>query len=139
MVRIKGIIKKLILINILLIPTYSQARSVTSLNITSIGKTLKQVTNVYEINACKKFVPTQQQAINFFNHAYPVEAYIVMDARYSSCYAEGDLNFSDGSFGTWRLYSSGTATFVFDRGDVVNLFYEHNTWYDPNEGGYDDK
>lgn len=62
-----------------------------------------------------------------------------VNSRYSSCYAERDLNFSDGSFGTWRLYSSGGSTFIFNRGDTVTLLYKHNQWHDPNGGTYDIK
>jgi len=124
---------------ILLITPYGQARTVTSVHITATGQTLKNVNNINEINACKKFRLTKEQVMNYFSHAYPVESDLIVNSRYSSCYAEGDLNFSDGFFGTWRLYSSGGATFVFNRGDTVTFFYEHNKWFDPNAGTYDEK
>lgn len=118
---------------------FSYANPVTSLNLVSIGKTLKEVTNPSEINACKKFRPTSEQVINFFNHAYPVENHFATDTRYSSCYAQGDIKYGDQLPGKWMLYSSGIATLILNDGNSVNLFYEHNTWYDPNEGGYDEK
>lgn len=132
-------LKFFLLLILLVLTGYSHARSVKSVDISSIGQTLKEVTNPYEINACKKFRPTKKQVINYFNHAYPVELNVIIKSRYSSCYAEGDLSFSDGSFGTWRLYSSGGSTFIFNSGDTVTLLYKHNQWHDPNAGTYDIK
>lgn len=118
---------------------FSHANSVKYINIISHGQTLKEVTNIAEINACKKFSPTKEQVINFFNHAYPVENHFATDTRYSSCYAQGDIKYGDQLPGKWMLYSSGIATLVLNDGHSVNLFYEHNKWYDPNAGGYDEK
>ncbi len=56
---------------------------------------------------------------------------MVTTERYSPCYAVGTLAFSDGHFGTWTLYSSGTAILSFNRGDVVNLYFQKNRWRDP--------
>ncbi len=64
---------KAFILSFFIVTGYSHARSVKSVNISSIGQTLKAVTNPYEINACKKFRPTKKQVINYFNHAYPVE------------------------------------------------------------------
>ncbi|WP_124471011.1 hypothetical protein [Burkholderia ubonensis] len=87
--------------------------------------------DVAAVNACKKFQPTVKQVGNFFLKAYPVEGYMFSHERYSSCYAKGTLKFDDGSSGTWELSSSGVATFIFTRGDVVTLYYKNNKWYDP--------
>ncbi|WP_157645068.1 hypothetical protein [Burkholderia ubonensis] len=83
------------------------------------------------VNVCKKFQPTVGQVRNFFLKAYPVEGYMFSHERYSSCYAKGILKFDDGSSGTWELSSSGVATFIFTRGDVVTFYYKNNKWYDP--------
>lgn len=131
--------KKIILLISFFLTSFSYANPVTSVNIISIGQTLKGVTNLSEINACRKFKPKTEQVINFFNHAYPVDTHFAIDTRYSSCYAQGDIKYGDQLPGKWMLYSSGIATLVLNDGNSVNLFYEHNKWYDPNEGGYDEK
>jgi len=128
----------ILLVSLFLIGS-SYANPVTSVSIVRSGQTLKAVTNPSEIKACKKFIPTTEQVINFFNHAYPVDNHFAIDTRYSSCYAQGDITYGDQLPGKWMLYSSGIATLVLNDGNSVNLFYEHNKWYDPNEGGYDEK
>ena len=100
------------------------------MNIEIIGATVESVSNANEINACKKFRPTKSQVIRFFNKAYPVEAAIRND-RYTTCYAEGSLTFSDNYSGRWILFSSGVARFTFLGEDVVYLFYKNNGWHDP--------
>ncbi len=123
---------KIILLSFLLLTIgHAEARTVQSLEIQAVGLALESVTDESEINACKKFRPTKHQVIRFFNRAYPVETYMLSTERYSSCYAHGSLKYSDGSFGRWFLYSSGTATFTFNRGDSVNYFYRYNKWHDP--------
>ncbi|PCE30005.1 hypothetical protein BZL54_22845 [Burkholderia ubonensis subsp. mesacidophila] len=105
----------------------SQARGVKSIEIHEYGKSR----DAEMAGACKKFRPTVKQVRNFFLRAYPVEGYMLSHERYSSCYATGALKFDDGSSGTWKLSSSGVATFIFTRGDVVTLYYKNNKWYDP--------
>jgi hypothetical protein len=126
-----SIIRQIIFIASLLAGGCIEARTVKSVDIQSVGLALNSVTNNSEINACKKFRPTKAQIVRFFNKAYPVETYVLTTDRYSSCYARGSLKYSDGSFGEWFLYSSGTATFTFNRGDSVNYFYKYNKWHDP--------
>lgn len=109
----------------------AQARPVKHVEIDAAGLNLESVKNPNAIEACKKFKPTKEQVTRFFERAYPVESYILTTERYSSCYAKGSLTFSDGSFGTWILYSSGTALFTFSRGDQVNFFHKNNKWHDP--------
>lgn len=124
-------IKSVLILLALTVMGHSYARTVKSIEIDTVGLNLESVKNENAARACKRFRPTKDQAIRFFNRAYPVETYVLTTDRFSSCYAEGSLKFSDGSFGKWILYSSGTALFTFNRGDVVNLYYKHNKWHDP--------
>lgn len=112
------------------------ARSVESLRIDRVGQVDENLKNEFAAKACRKFRPTTAQIIRFFNRAYPVEAYVTTNERYSPCYATGSLRFSDGSFGQWVLYSSGGAMFTFNRGDVVFLLHKKNGWHDPNACTY---
>ena len=121
----------LVLSAALLMTGIVQARTIKHVEIDAVGLNLESVKNQNATEACKKFKPTKEQVIKFFSRACPVESYILTTERYSSCYAKGSLTFSDGSFGTWILYSSGTALFTFNRGDVVNLLYKNNNWHDP--------
>ena len=121
----------LILSAALLMKGVAQARTVKHVEIEALGLILESAINKNAIAACKKFKPTKEQVIRFFDSAYPVESYVLTTERYSSCYAKGSLMFSDGSFGTWILYSSGTALFTFNRGDVVFFFHKNNGWHDP--------
>lgn len=105
------------------------ARTVTNIEIKAVGMNNSNDKNA--AGACKQFRPTKNQIVRFFNKAYPVEAHMLTEERYSSCYAEGKLDFSDGHSGKWILYSSGIATFIFTRGDVVYLFRKNNKWHDP--------
>jgi hypothetical protein len=105
----------------------AQARTVTSIEIIETGQSRDSST----AENCKKFQPTLSQLKNYFSKAYPVEGYMFTHERYSSCFAEGTLKFSDESDGKWELSSSGVATFIFSRGDVVTLFHRKNGWRDP--------
>lgn len=120
----------------LFVGDFSHARTVSSLSIDAAGQVDKSLQNEFAASACKKFRPTKAQVIRFFNRAYPVEAYVTTNDRYSPCYATGALRFSDGSFGQWVLYSSGTAMFTFNKGDVVYLLHKQNKWHDPNACTY---
>lgn len=111
------------------------ARTVKEIKMNASGLTIEpDVRNTKE--GCKDFKPTLAQVRSYFNKAYPVEAYVVVTDRYSPCYAEGTLKFSDGSFGDWVLFSSGTASFTFNRGDHVNFYYKYNKWNDPTACTY---
>lgn len=121
--------KSIVLLLALLVVEHSYARTVTSVEIKTVG--MDNSGEEAAARACKKFRPTKSQVTRFFNLAYPVETRILVHERYSSCYAEGSVKFSDGHSGTWILYSSGTAALTFTMGDVVNLFYKHNKWHDP--------
>ncbi|MBO9649630.1 MAG: hypothetical protein J7605_14055 [Variovorax sp.] len=111
------------------------ARTVTKLKIEAVGLN-RDPPERHSDEECKRFRPTLKQVKNYFNRAYPVEGYMVTTERYSPCYATGTLEFSDGHFGTWRLDSSGTSSFTFNRGDQVFLFYKHNQWFDPTACTY---
>jgi|SRR5579863_2080634 len=116
--------------------------------VSSVAREVKHVvvekTGLYEHSndptiprECEKFRPTAGQIKIFFSRAYPVERYVLMHSRYSSCYAVGTIEFSDGHFGRWKLFSGGVAELRFNRGDVVTVFYGKNKWIDPFEGGYE--
>ena len=79
---------------------------------------------------CMAFKPTVPQVEHYFKHAFPVEGYMITTDRYSPCYATGSVTFSDNSSATWRLYSSGVASFFFNSNDHVYLYYKHNRWID---------
>ena len=120
-------LKLLIFVLIGFLCSVSQARTVASIEITETGQSRDDTA----AENCKKFQPTPHQVKEFFSKAYPVEGYVLSHERYSSCYATGTLKFSDGSSGEWKLSSSGVATFIFSRGDVVTLFHRKNSWHDP--------
>jgi hypothetical protein len=111
------------------IPTLSlaQARTVKRISITSFGQAAAPENMAF----CKHFKPTLQQAKLFFSRAYYVPAKVRETERDASCYATGKLSYSDNSFGTWTLFSNGTALFIFNRGDEVNLYSEDKLWPDP--------
>ena len=115
---------------------HGYARTVKSLEIEAVGQHDENLKNEAAERACKRFKPTKNQLIRFFNRAYPVEADKILHERYSNCYAYGSLRFSDDSFGAWVMYSSGVARFTFNKGDVVYLFYKNNKWHDPNACTY---
>lgn len=110
----------------------SPAREIANLEIGERGMSRDEAV----AEDCKKFRPTISQLKRFFSKAYPVESYVLTHERYSPCYARGTLKFNDGSSGTWKLSSSGVATFVFTRGDVVIFLYKPNSWNDPFSGTY---
>lgn len=112
----------------------SEARTVHKLEIKGAGLTGESNERTKEL--CRAFKPTLKQVRNYFNKAYHVESYIGTSERYSPCIAFGTLTYSDGSFGDWTLHSSGTASFIFNRGDSVSLFYKHNKWSDPTACTY---
>lgn len=105
------------------------ATAVSSVEIDTVG--MDSSREPAAARACAKFRPSKAQVIRFFNRAFPVETRVVVHERYSSCYSEGSVSFSDGRRGTWILYSSGTAVVTFTTGDVLNVFYKHNRWHDP--------
>ncbi|MBO9649389.1 MAG: hypothetical protein J7605_12820 [Variovorax sp.] len=115
---------------------YGHARTVLNLQIETTGQSDESLQNEAAARACRKFRPTQNQLVQFFNRAYAVEAAKIMHDRYSPCYATGKLRFSDGYFGEWVMYSSGVARFTFNGGDVVYLYHRGNRWYDPNACTY---
>lgn len=124
------------LIALLVMMAHADARTVKFLKIESTGLTDEKLKDEAAARACRKFKPTKNQVISFFNKAYPVESYVLSQERYSPCQAVGVLKFSDGSTGNWVLYSSGVAVFTFERGDVVYFFSKPNKWHDPNACTY---
>lgn len=121
--------RSIVLLLALVAAGHGHARTVKSVEIDNAG--MDNSGEEAAARACAKFRPTKAEVTRFFNRAYPVETRFLVHDRYSSCYAEGSVKFSDGHAGKWILYSSGTAVLTFTMGDVVNLFYKHNRWHDP--------
>lgn len=118
------------------LPFSTFARKVTHVTVERTGL-YESSTDPTIPRECAKFRPTVSQVKKFFSKAYPVERYVLLHSRYSSCYAQGSVEFSDGHFGKWKLFSGGVADLEFNRGDSVVMFYGKNGWFDPFKGGYD--
>ena len=113
----------------------ASARSVSEVKIAVTGRS--EYTDEHATAECKAFQPTIKQVKAYFERAYPVPPRFTMDTYYSPCYAEGTVEFSDGSRGEWRLHSSGAAGMDWlGSSGGVQLLYRKNAWRDP-EGGYD--
>jgi hypothetical protein len=111
------------------------ARTVDKLQINAVGLTIESKERNTD-QLCKDFRPTLKQVRNYFNKAYHVDGYTITTERYSPCAAIGTLTYSDGSFGEWTLYSGGTSSFTFNRGNQVYLFYKNYKWNDPTACSY---
>jgi len=112
-----------------------KSRMVESIVITETGRSLDD--SEKEIESCKAFQPGKSEIEQFFLKSYPVPAKLGAHDRYSPCYANGSIEFSDNTRGKWKIASSGTGTLRWDTGDVVTLFYPHYRWHDPFSGTYD--
>ncbi|SFM88285.1 hypothetical protein [Variovorax sp. OV329] len=121
--------RTIVLLLVLLSAGHSHARTVKSIEIDAVG--MDNSHDAAAARACAKFRPNKAQVTRFFNRASPVETRFVVHERYSSCYAEGSVRFSDGNEGKWILYSSGVAVLTPMKGGVFNIFYKHNRWHDP--------
>jgi hypothetical protein len=111
-----------------------QARTVAQVIIEEDGMSMEP--ERMPIERCKYFKPNEEQVTHYFNYAYPIEADFATLERYTPCYARGTVTFTDHFSGEWILYSSGTASFNFRRGDFITFFYQYNDWYDPTNGEY---
>ncbi|AXF77026.1 hypothetical protein LU604_04430 [Erwinia tracheiphila] len=85
---------------------------------------------------CKKFQPTREQILSFFNKAQRVEGVVVNEDRYTPCFATGRLTWRDGTSAGWSLYSSGTASLSLDNGETLHLYQRDYHWFDPTECTY---
>jgi len=112
----------------------TQARTVDLVVIEEEGKSMDADPTLVE--KCRAFKPTVEQVTHYFNYAYPIEADWAIEERYTPCYAAGIVTFNDDAYGAWILYSSGTASFNFRRGDHVTFFYRYNEWVDPTTNDY---
>lgn len=130
----------LLLALLLTLPATGSARTVKKIAIHEVGQSVDQ-SDVLMTESCKAFRPTVSQVKRYFSKAYPVEGYVFTTERYSPCYATGEVEFSDNSFGKFQLRSGGTALLFWNRGDVVTLLYKRNKWHDPFACAYglDDK
>ncbi len=106
-------------------------RAIRKITIEKVGQNLDK-NDVVAAMLCPKFRPTEKSLRDFFLKAYPAPSVFMNHDRYSPCYAEGTISFNDSkSFGSWRLYSSGTAVLSWDFGGGVHLMRKTNKWYDP--------
>lgn len=119
---------------VILFPNHARSedrRAITKIVIEKDGQNLDKSDEIAS-DLCPKFRPTEKSLREFFLKAYPVPSVFMNHDRYSPCYAEGTVNFNDSkSFGSWRLYSSGTAVLRWDFGGEVHLMRKHNKWHDP--------
>jgi hypothetical protein len=119
------------------------ARPVEAVVIEKVGQIVDSYKNDRDpivTEGCKLFRPTVKQVALFFSKAYPVPLVVRNHERYSPCYATGTIRFggrySGYSFGTWTLYSSGTASVNWAFGGGFDAYHMPNKWYDPLAGGY---
>ena len=88
---------------------------------------------------CLEFKPTVVQMKRHLSDAYPVPDSIVFKDRYTPCYAEGTVVFSDGASGKWIIYSSGAGHLEFDLGGSASVFARGYKWNDPTACMYGDE
>jgi len=96
----------------------ADARTITDLEITNVGQSHGDNDGFAERN-CKIFTPTLKQIRHYFEQAYPVELHVILDARYSACYATG-----------------GAGGIRWDDGGYSPIYYKHNQWIDIFECSY---
>lgn len=113
----------------------SFARTVKTVKIEKAGLSLDEGDR-NPPDMCKPFMPTVDQVKRFFSKAYPVPVATRIKDRYTPCYAEGRLEFSDGNSARWTIYSSGTAILEFDLGGSATVFYKDRKWHDPTACTY---
>jgi len=118
------------------LPIQGMSRTTSDIQIEVIGAS--EYPDQEFAGKCREFKPTLEQLIHYFDNAYPVEADFARLDRATPCYTAGTLSFNDGVSGEWVLYSGGTASFTFRRGDHVTFYYQHNSWYDPTNCTYGD-
>jgi hypothetical protein len=132
--RTTALLKFIILFFFSLPTQTSQARTVDLVVIHEEGKSMEAEPELVEM--CRAFKPTIAQLTHYFNYAYPIEADWATQERYTPCYASGIVTFNDNTYGEWTLYSGGTASFTFRRGDHITFFYRYNAWIDPTKDAY---
>lgn len=104
-------------------------RKITEVKVDEVGKSEDTSENVRK--GCQTFNITVAEVKDFFSKSYPVPLMFNAHERYSPCYAQGTIAFSDNTQGKWKISSSGGGTLVWDTGDVVTLFYNDYKWVDP--------
>ena len=130
------IVLYIMLICLFWLPIASQARTINSITIESVGQALSGIKDVYTAKECKKFKPTIKQIKRFFTKAYPTTGYMRSEERYTPCYASGKIEFSDHTSAEWDLYSSGVAQLRFSQENQMLLYNKKNAWYDPTTCTY---
>jgi len=111
-------------------PAASAERTVTQVILDGAGLD-SDIDDASLTENCKTFKPTVSQVKRYFSKAYPIESRILTHERYSPCFANGEVSFSDNTSGRFRLYSGGTATLFWLGGNTVDLLYKGNKWHDP--------
>jgi len=72
---------------------------------------------------CQPFSVTPKLSTFFFSHSKIVsQASAFHDFTYSSCYAEGTIEFSNGDMGEWRITHGGTGTLLLKAGKSKDKF-----------------
>lgn len=113
---------------------HTAPKTIVEVLIDETGKSDDDSKNV--MDGCRRFKITEKDVREFFSKAYPVPLNFNVHERYSPCYAQGIIEFSNNTRGEWKISSSGGGTLRWDTGDVVTLFYDDYQWVDPFEGTY---
>jgi len=122
-------IKKAILLCLLFLPAFIQAREVSQIKILVQGAYDSEDRAEYEKDGCKTFKPTKEQLIHYFTKAKESNSNSPwMHEYYSPCVASGTINFNDGSSGKWTIHSSGLGWVDFINGEVKYFYYIDNEW-----------
>ncbi|MEQ5119369.1 hypothetical protein [Morganella morganii] len=128
--------KYILLFIIAIIPNIMNAIAVKNIEIKDTGITVTENPGAGEINACKQFIPTKNQLLNFFKLAEEAEYNKWLHEYYSSCISTGSIEFENGTSGNWVIQSSGIASVIMNDGSSANFFYKDNEWDDPNACTY---
>ena len=96
--------------------------------ITNITIAVASKSNNYDpTENCASFALTPRSSEFFFHHAKVVsEASAAHDFDYSSCYAEGEVVFSNGDEGHWSIAHGGTGSLLLRsgkfKGQLIHLY-----------------
>lgn len=114
-----------------------QGREVSHIVIKGVGKHYSGRKDKNEENVCKKFKPTMQQLIRYFNKAKESpEGGEWLNKYYSPCFSVGQVIFHDGSSARWTLQSSGFSYVTFSGEKTIYFFNRDNQWEDPYACSY---
>lgn len=128
--------KYILLLLIAITPNLLTAITLKNIEIKDTGITVTKDPAEGEINACKKFRPTEKQLIEFFKSSEVSKENKWLHEYYSSCVSTGNVELENGVSGEWVLQSSGLAMVIPDNGDSIYFFKKNNSWEDPMAGTY---